>query len=101
MKILESLKLRWVVWVWNHTPNCAEMARLSSRSLEQPPGFKLRMKMRLHWLICAWCKRYASQLHFLHTVAPRLGEPPGGWPDRGLSVAQKQRIVRRLQEQFV
>ena len=101
MNLPESIKTRFVVWVWNHTPNCAEMSRLTSRSLEQHHSLMLRLKMRLHWLICAWCRRYDRQLRFLHATAPRLGGPPGGPPGRGLSVAQKQRIVSRLREQFI
>src|SRR5439155_10509944 len=30
VKILNSFKARWVVWVWRHTPNCADMSRLAS-----------------------------------------------------------------------
>jgi hypothetical protein len=69
MKIIQSLKKRAIVWVWEHTPNCAEMSRLASRSLEQPLPWSLRLKQRLHFLICAWCQRYARQLNFLHQAA--------------------------------
>ena len=50
MKLFASLKTHFVVWVWNHTPRCAEMSRLTSRSLEQPLAVKTRLKMRLHWI---------------------------------------------------
>ncbi len=56
MKLFASLKTHFVVWVWNHTPTCAEMSRLTSRALEQPLTFKTRAKMRLHFVICAWCR---------------------------------------------
>ena len=97
MKILESLKTRWVVWVWNHTPNCADMSRLASRSLEQPLSLRTRLKMRLHYLICAWCKRYFKQLTSLHEAAPHFDEHAATLPGRGLSAEAKQRIVQRLQ----
>ena len=45
MKIFDSLKTRWIVLVWNHTPNCAEMSRLASRSLEQPLSVHTRLKL--------------------------------------------------------
>ena len=36
----ETLRLAqnpwFVIWVWKHTPSCAEMSRLTSRALEQP-----------------------------------------------------------------
>jgi len=97
MKIFDSLKTRWIVWVWNHTPNCAEMSRLASRSLEQPLSLRTRLKMRLHNLICAWCKRYFKQLTFLHEAAPHFDEHAGILPSRGLSAEARQRIMQRLQ----
>ena len=97
MKIFDSLKTRWIVWVWNHTPNCAEMARLASRSLEQPLSMRTWLKMRLHYLICAWCKRYFKQLTFLHEAAPHFDEHAGILPSRGLSAEARQRIMQRLQ----
>ena len=97
MKIIESLKQRWVVWVWNHTPNCAEMSRLASQSFEEPLPLGTRFKMWLHYLICVWCSRYVKHLNFLHAAAPRFEEHLHLPAARGLSVAAKQRIVQRLQ----
>jgi len=98
MKLIESLKLRWVVWVWNHTPNCAEMSRLASLSFEQPPSLALRLKMRLHHLICLWCQRYVQQLKFLHRAAPRMQDDLDALAVRGLSPEARQRLVQRLRE---
>lgn len=97
MKTFEAIKMRWVVWVWNHTPNCAEMSRLSSRSLDQPLSLKLRCQMWLHFLICAWCRRYFRQLNFLHAAASRFGKHDAILPDRGLSAEARRRIMQRLQ----
>jgi len=97
MKLLESLKTRWVAWVWNHTPNCAQMSRLASQSLDRRLSPGLRIRMRLHYLICGWCKRYSKQLQFLRQAAPRLGARPGDFMARGLSTDARQRILRRVQ----
>ncbi len=80
MNIFESIKMRAIVWVWKHTPNCADMSRLASRSL-----------------ICVWCKRYFKQLTFLHEAAPHFAGHAGTLPGRGLSVEAKQRMVQCLQ----
>lgn len=96
MKFLASLKTKFVIWVWNHTPTCAEMSRLTSRALEQPLTLKMRLKMRLHFVICAWCRRYFEQINFLHHAAPRLWMEPEQLPPRSLSAEAKQRIVRRI-----
>ena len=96
MKLFASLKTKFVVWVWNHTPSCAEMSRLTSRSLEQPLTVRMRLKKRLHFLICAWCRRYFEQINFLHEAAPRLGLELGELAARGMSAEAKQRIRQRI-----
>lgn len=96
MKLFASLKTKFVVWVWNHTPSCAEMSRLTSRALEQPLTLKMRMKMRLHFVICAWCRRYFEQINFLHTTAPKLELQMSTLPARGMSAEAKQRILQRI-----
>jgi len=98
MKLLESLKMRWIVWVWNHTPNCAEMSRLASSSLDQPPSWKLRCKMRLHYLICVWCERYRKHLKFLHRVAPQFPQELETASNQKLSTEAKQRMIQHLQD---
>jgi hypothetical protein len=99
MKLLDSLRSRWIVWVWNHTPNCAEMSRLASLSLEQPPSFGLRLKMRLHHLICVWCWRYERQLKFLRRLAPKMQEEVATTSKQKLSEESKQRMIERLRQE--
>jgi len=97
MKIFEPLKQRWVAWIWGLTPNCADMSRLASQSLEKALPLGLRLQMRLHFLICVWCNRYFKHLNFLHRAALRLEQGAGDLPGRGLSPEAKRRIVQRLQ----
>ena len=97
MKIFESIKMGAIVWVWKHTPNCADMSRLASRSLERPLSLRLQFKMRLHYLICVWCKRYFKQLKFLHEAAPHFADHAGTLPGRGLSAESRKRMVQLLQ----
>jgi hypothetical protein len=98
MKFLEALKTRWVVWVWQHTPTCAEMSRLASQSLDRPLPLGLRLRMRLHYVICVWCARYLKHLRFLHRAAPRLVEHEHPHLSRPLSAEAKQRMVQKLRE---
>lgn len=96
MKFIEAIKMRWIVWVWNHTPTCGEMSRLASQSIDAPLPLKTRLRMRLHGLVCVWCERYFKQLHLLHRAAPRFGEKLGGLATRGLSADARRRIKVRL-----
>lgn len=99
MKLLETLKTRAIVWVWNHTPTCAEMSRLASRRLDERPSLKTRLQMRLHFLICAWCHRYARQLRFLHAASPRLHDGLEAHSARQLAPESRRRLVERLQQE--
>lgn len=96
MKRGSSIKERFVLWVWRHTPNCAEMSRLASQRLDRRLPWRVRLQMRLHFVICVWCRRYFKQLDFLHRQAPRSEAHLAGSARRGLSPAAKQRIVQRL-----
>ena len=96
MKIIASIKERWVVWVWQHTPHCTEILRLASQSLDQPLSFRTRLKMRLHFLICVWCERYDKQLKFLHHASTQCDHRHETLPGRGLSAEARQRIVLHL-----
>ncbi len=98
MNLFAQLKTKFVIWVWNHTPSCAEMSRLTSRALDQPLTLKLRLKMRLHFVICAWCRRYFEQINFLHTHAPRMGLRLDELPGRGLSSDAKSRIKTEVRK---
>ena len=85
-----------MVWVWNHTPTCAEMSRLASLSLDQPPSLKVRFKMWLHYLICVWCERYYKHLKFLHRAAAQFPGQLESASNKTLSPEAKERIVQRL-----
>jgi len=96
MSFFSGIKVRFVAWVWEHTPNCAEMSRLTSRSLDEPLPLNVRLQMRLHHLICIWCKRYFHQLSYLHRTAPmlELGFPASA--EWRLSSEARRRISQRL-----
>ena len=76
----------------------SEMSRLTSQALEQPLTLRMRLRMRLHFVICAWCRRYFEQINFLHEHAPRLGMQLGELPGRGLSPDAKSRIKTEVRK---
>jgi len=45
------------------TPNCDEVARLASESLDRDLFFREKIGVRFHTTICAWCVRYEEQIH--------------------------------------
>ncbi len=51
------------------SPNCQEAIRLQSDALDQPLSPAKRIGLRIHLLLCKWCRRYGRQIAFLRTVA--------------------------------
>jgi hypothetical protein len=66
-----------VIFVGKHTPKCREMVRILSKSMDEPMPLIMRIKKRLHFLICCWCQRYEEQLRYLRKTA---GEYPDHVP---------------------
>lgn len=85
-----------VMFLARHTPRCHDMTRLISQELEtaHPPGTRLRM--RLHFWICAWCQRYRDQLRLMRKAMHRCDEqhPPAAAPK--LSSDTKDRLKEAL-----
>lgn len=96
MNVFKALKTRGVAWLWKHTPNCAEMSRLASLSFEQPPSPGMRLRMRLHYLICVWCERYRKQLAFLRRAIQQDPEQLNQSAPARLSDEARERLKRSL-----
>jgi hypothetical protein len=50
-------------------PNCREAIRLQSDALDRSLSFWQRAGLRVHLLLCKWCRRYGRQIAFLRTAA--------------------------------
>lgn len=60
-----------VGWFIRMTPSCRDMTRLLSDAMDRQLPLGIRIKMRLHFLICKWCERYKNQLQFLRQALRR------------------------------
>jgi hypothetical protein len=56
------------------SPNCKEASRLQSAALHEPMPFSRRIGLRLHLLLCNWCRRYGKNIRLLREVAEHSGE---------------------------
>jgi len=92
------LQTRLVLFIVKHTPKCREVVRILSESMDRPLPLGLRLKLRLHFLMCCWCERYAQHLRFLRQAArafpDRVDE---ALPAQRLSPEAKERISRALE----
>ena len=46
-------------------PSCRDVSRLQSNALDSPLPLSKRFGMRLHLLVCRWCRCYGRQINFL------------------------------------
>ena len=57
-----------------------------------------RMKLRIHYLMCSFCERYAKQLKYMRTVAREFPEKIGEVSDATLAADAKERMKAALRE---
>jgi len=78
------------------SPNCRQAARLQSAALDRKLPILQRVGLRLHLLLCAWCRRYGKQLRFLRDAAHGHPDEMVEAAPRKLSDEARERIKRKL-----
>ena len=91
----ERLLVRFIA---KSTPNCREVVRLLSQSMEVKLPVITRIKIHLHYLICVWCYRYGEQLKALRKIASSLTEHVDDCSRETLPQFSKERIKQALRE---
>jgi hypothetical protein len=81
------------------SPNCREAARLQSEALDKKLPFSKRLGLRLHLLICKWCRRYGKQIRFLRSAAHQCPDDLTEAAPQKLSAEARERIRQRLQSE--
>jgi len=56
----------------------------------------MRIKLRIHYLMCSFCERYAKQLKYMRTVAHEFPEKIGEVSDAKLPEDAKARLKEAL-----
>jgi hypothetical protein len=78
--------------------NCRQVTRLVSQSMDTKLRWYQWLGMRIHLLYCVWCRRYASQIRFLHKACNQLDPETQASPSHTLSSEAKDKMRARLQE---
>ena len=77
-------------------PGCKQASRLQSEALDHKLPILARVGLRIHLLLCGWCRRYGKQIRFLRNAAhdhtEQLVEPI---PQK-LPKAARERMKQRL-----
>ncbi len=82
---------------------CKDASQLISQRLERPLGFREWLGLRLHLLICLYCRRFERQVALMHQALRELGRrieagEPGIAEDVELSPEARERIRKALAE---
>lgn len=71
---------------------CKEATRLQSEAMDRRLSFLEKLGLRVHLLLCKWCRRYGEQLTFLRSAArERQDHVDPGMPQK-LSPEARERI---------
>src|SRR5277367_4753307 len=87
-----------VSFIAERTPKCREVVRLLSQSMEVKLPLAIRIKIRIHYLICVWCYRYGEQLRALRKIAASLPENLDECSQEALPYSSKERMKQALRE---
>jgi hypothetical protein len=87
-----------VKFIGKHTPKCREMVRILSQSMDEPMPLVMRIKKRLHFLICCWCQRYEEQLVYMCQTARRFPEHADQASSAEFSSEARERIRQKIAE---
>jgi len=86
--------------IGKYTPKCREMVRILSQSMDEPMPLLMRIKKRLHFLICCWCQRYEEHLRYIHETARYFPEHADEASNIPFPPDAKERIKQKLVDQI-
>jgi len=79
------------------SPSCKQAVRLQSAALDTGLSFSQRLGLRIHLVLCRWCRRYGQQIRFLRSAAREHEDDEQVLPQRALSPEARERIKQKLQ----
>jgi hypothetical protein len=77
-------------------PTCRDASRLQSDALDQSLPLPKRFGLRVHLLVCKWCRRYGTQIRFLRQAVHEHPDELNEATPRILSPDARERLRRTL-----
>lgn len=74
--LIAKLKLQAIFWLARRLPVCREVTPWMSERLDQPLPLGREIKLRLHFIVCDFCRRYQEQLLALRNAVQTMSNPP-------------------------
>ena len=92
------LQLQIVLLICRFTPTCPEVVRILSLGMEKQLSLMMRIKLRIHYLMCSFCERYMKQLKYIRQVSREFPEKIGDVSDASLPADAKERMKAALRQ---
>src|SRR5205823_9408516 len=92
------LQLQIVLLICRFTPTCPEVVRILSLGMDKQLSLVMRMKLRIHYLMCSFCERYMKQLKYIRQVSRQFPDKIGEVSDASLSADAKEQIKAALRQ---
>src|SRR5262245_57221498 len=92
------LQLQIVLLICGFTPTCPEVVRLLSLRMEKELPLIMRIKLRIHYLMCSFCEGYMKQLKYIRQVSREFPEKIAGVSEASLPADAKERMKAALRQ---
>ena len=66
--------------------------------MDKELSLMMRIKLRIHYLMCSFCERYMKQLKYIRQVSREFPEKIGEISDAKLSTEAKERLKEALRQ---
>jgi hypothetical protein len=66
--------------------------------MDKQLSLMMRMKLRIHYLMCSFCERYMKQLKYIRQVSREFPDKIGDVSDASLPAGAKERMKAALRE---
>ncbi len=92
MNFLTALVRRLIEVIRALSPSCREATRLQSDALDRALPLLKQVGLRIHLVLCRWCRRYGGQIRFLRRAA-RSHSDATAQATPSLTPKARQRII--------
>ena len=79
------------------SPSCHEATRLQSEAMDRRLPLRKRVGLRIHLILCRWCRRYGKQIRFLRQAAYEHSDELVEAVPQRLSAEARERIKRKVE----
>jgi hypothetical protein len=92
------IQLQIVLLICRFTPTCPEVVRILSQGMEKRLSLMMRIKLRIHYLMCSFCERYMKQLKYIREVSREFPDKIGEISDESLTADAKERMKAAMRQ---